>query len=62
MGWYLKDIPNPDCQCGKKATVTLYNTYNSPSGDYCRRCGEAEKKRQNKKLEERYESTKQNNG
>ena len=36
---YLKEIVFPRCPCKKKATVTLFNRFNAPVGDYCGPCG-----------------------
>lgn len=37
---YLKQLRKPKCRdCGKQALVQLYNWWNAPLGEYCRRCG-----------------------
>lgn len=36
---HLREILKPKCQCGKPATVELYNDRNAPCGKYCRSCG-----------------------
>lgn len=36
---YLKDIWRPRCECGKLATVELFNFRNATHGYYCARCG-----------------------
>ena len=37
MSAHLRAIPNPKCWCGKRATETLYNTWNAPLQDLCGR-------------------------
>ena len=39
---HLRPISKPKCPCGKRASVRLFNRYNSELGAYCSSCGKRE--------------------
>jgi hypothetical protein len=42
MRFHIRAITQRKCKCGKNAKVTIFNSYNSPCGDYCTCCGKIE--------------------